>query len=95
MNSRITFPLLSPFTFFLVVTNSIYAFFETFGLIHVLTDGGPLGTTTTAMYNVYLLGIQGKDLGRSAAQSIILLGVVIAITVVQFRISRNYVTYVD
>lgn len=90
---RVTFPLLSHFTFFLVVTNSIYAFFETFGLIHVLTKGGPLGTTTTAIYNVYLLGIQGKDLGRSAAQSIILLGVVIGITVLQFRISRNNVTY--
>ncbi|MBI1259720.1 MAG: ABC transporter permease subunit [Chloroflexi bacterium] len=90
---RITFPLLSPFTFFLVVTNSIYAFFETFGLIHVLTGGGPLGTTSTAMYGIYLLGIQGKDLGRSAAQSIVLLGVVVGITVVQFRISRDNVTY--
>jgi len=89
----ITFPLLSPFTFFLVVTNSIYSFFETFGLIHVLTGGGPLGTTTTAMYQVYLLGIQGKDLGRSAAQSIVLLMVVIGITVVQFRIGRDRVTY--
>ena len=90
---QITFPLLAPFTFFLVVTNSIYAFFETFGLIRVLTNGGPLGTTSTAMYGVYLLGIEGKDLGRSSAQSIILLLVVIGITVVQFRVSNKTVTY--
>ncbi|MBI1278424.1 MAG: ABC transporter permease subunit [Anaerolineaceae bacterium] len=89
----VTFPLLAPFTFFLVVTNSIYAFFETFGLIRVLTNGGPLGTTSTAMYGVYLLGIEGKDLGRSAAQSIVLLAVVIGITIVQFRVSNKTVTY--
>lgn len=90
---QVTFPLLAPFTFFLVVTNSIYAFFETFGLVRVLTNGGPLGTTSTAMYGVYLLGIEGKDLGRSAAQSIILLAVVIGITIIQFRVSNKTVTY--
>jgi sn-glycerol 3-phosphate transport system permease protein len=91
--SNITLPLLSPFTFFLVVTNTIYAFFETFGLIHVMTNGGPIGATTTSMYGVYLLGILGKDLGRSAAQSLILLLVVIGVTAFQFRASRKYVTY--
>jgi sn-glycerol 3-phosphate transport system permease protein len=90
---QVTLPLLAPFTFFLVVTNSIYAFFETFGLVRVLTNGGPLGTTSTSMFGVYLLGIEGKDLGRSAAQSIILLAVVIGITIVQFRVSSKTVTY--
>ncbi len=90
---RITFPLVSPITFFLVVTNTTYAFFNTFGLIDFLTRGGPLNSTTTMMYSVYEVGIVNKDLGKGAAQSMILFVFVIAITIVQFRTSRNRVTY--
>ncbi len=90
---RITLPLLSPFTFFLIVTNTIYAFFQTFGVIDVLTRGGPVDATTTAMYRVYLVGIIGKDLGKAAAQSLILLLIVVGITVLQFRGSRERVSY--
>ena len=90
---RITFPLVSPITFFLVVTNTTYAFFNTFGLIDFLTRGGPLNSTTTMMYSVYEVGIISKDLGKGAAQSLILFVFVILITVVQFRTSRNRVTY--
>lgn len=90
---RITFPLVSPITFFLVVTNTTYAFFNTFGLIDFLTRGGPLDSTTTMMYRVYEVGIISKDLGKGAAESLILFVFVILITVVQFRTSRNTVTY--
>lgn len=90
---RITFPLVSPITFFLIVTNTTYAFFNTFGLIDFLTRGGPLNSTTTMMYSVYEVGIVGKDLGKGAAQSLILFVLVIVITIIQFRTSRNRVTY--
>jgi len=90
---RITFPLVSPITFFLIVTNTTYAFFNTFGLIDFLTRGGPLNSTTTMMYSVYEVGIVNKDLGKGAAQSLILFVFVIAITIIQFRTSRNRVTY--
>jgi sn-glycerol 3-phosphate transport system permease protein len=90
---RITFPLLSPFTFFLVVTNTAYAFFQTFGVIDVLTRGGPVNATVSAMFRVYVIGVLGKDLGKAAAQSLILLIIVVAITVLQFRSSRERVTY--
>ena len=90
---KITFPLLSPFTFFLVVTNTAYAFFQTFGVIDVLTRGGPVNATVSAMYRVYVIGVLGKDLGKAAAQSLILLLIVVAITVIQFRSSRERVTY--
>ncbi len=90
---RITFPLLSPITFFLVVTNTTYAFFDTFGLIDFLTGGGPVGSTTTLMYKVYELGIVNRDLGKAAAQSLVLFMIVIAVTVIQFRGSRERVTY--
>lgn len=90
---RITFPLLSPITFFLIVTNTTYAFFDTFGMIDFLTEGGPVNSTTTLMYNVYELGIVNRDLGKAAAQSLILFAIVIAVTVIQFRTSRNRVTY--
>jgi len=90
---RITFPLVSPITFFLIVTNTTYAFFNTFGLIDFLTRGGPLNSTTTMMYSVYEVGIINKDLGKGAAQSLILFLFVIAITIIQFRTSRDRVTY--
>lgn len=90
---RITVPLLSPITFFLIVTNTTYAFFETFGLIDFLTGGGPTRSTSTLMYEVYVLGIENRDLGKAAAQSLILFLIVIGITVLQFRTSRNRVNY--
>ena len=90
---RITFPLLSPITFFLIVTNTTYAFFDTFGVIDFLTQGGPVDSTTTLMYNVYELGIVNRDLGKAAAQSLVLFMIVIGVTIIQFRSSRNRVTY--
>jgi sn-glycerol 3-phosphate transport system permease protein len=82
-------PLLRPITFFLIITNMTYAFFETFGTIDYLTGGGPLEATTTMMYRVYEVGIQNRDLGRGAAQSLILFALVIGLTVLQFRTERN------
>jgi sn-glycerol 3-phosphate transport system permease protein len=72
----IVFPLLSPTTFFLLVVNIVYAFFETFGVIHTITSGGPQQATTILVYKVYSDGFVGQDLGSSAAQSVILLIVV-------------------
>lgn len=90
---RVTFPLLSPITFFLIVTNTTYAFFDTFGLIDFLTGGGPVNSTSTLMYEVFVVGIENRDLGKAAAQSLVLFLIVIAITIFQFRFSRNRVTY--
>lgn len=90
---RITFPLLSPFTFFLIVTNTIYAFFDTFGLIFVLTRGGPTESTFTAMYRVYVTGILASDIGKSTAQSLILFLIVVGITIFQFRVGQRRVQY--
>jgi sn-glycerol 3-phosphate transport system permease protein len=89
----VVIPLLSPITFFLVITNMTYAFFETFGTIDALTQGGPLNSTTTMMYRIYEVGIQNNDLGKGAAQSIILFVMVIALTVFQFRTTARNVTY--
>ncbi len=91
---RVTFPLLSPITFFLLITNTTYAVFETFGTIDYLTPGGgPLQSTETLMYRVYRVGIQNNDLGNGAAQSIILFLMVIALTVIQFRSTGRRVNY--
>ena len=89
----VVLPLLSPITFFLVITNLTYAFFETFGTIDYLTGGGPLNSTSTLMYNIYEVGIGNNDLGKAAAQSIVLFALVIGITVLQFRTSGNRVNY--
>lgn len=89
----ITFPLLSPITFFLVVTNTTYAFFDTFGLIDFLTTGGPSRGTTTMMYDLYQTGITANNLGRAASMSLVLFLVVIAVTIFQFRVSRDRVNY--
>ncbi|MCU0513604.1 MAG: sugar ABC transporter permease [Anaerolineae bacterium] len=90
----IVLPLLSPITFFLLITNTTYAVFETFGTIDYLTPGGgPLQSTETLMYRVYRVGIQNNDLGNGAAQSIILFLLVIALTVFQFRSSGSRVNY--
>lgn len=89
----VVFPLLSPITFFLIITNMTYAFFETFGTIDYLTAGGPLDATTTMMYRIYEVGVQNNDLGKAAAQSIILFVMVIGLTVFQFRSTGRRVTY--
>jgi len=90
---RVVFPLLSPITFFLIITNMTYAFFETFGTIDYLTRGGPLSSTTTMMYRIYQVGIQNNDLGKAAAQSIVLFVLVIGLTVMQFRSTGSRVNY--
>ena len=89
----IVFPLLSPTTFFLLVVNIIYAFFETFGVIHTITSGGPQQATTILVYKVYADGFVGQDLGSSAAQSVILLIVVSILTVIQFKYIERRVHY--
>jgi sn-glycerol 3-phosphate transport system permease protein len=89
----IVFPLLSPTTFFLLVVTIVYVFFETFGIIDAVTGGGPAGRTTTLVYKVYADGRLGGDLGGSAAQSVILMGIVIALTAVQFRYVERKVQY--
>lgn len=89
----IVFPLLSPTTFFLLVVNVVYAFFETFGIIHTMTAGGPGQATTILVYKVYADGFVGQDLGSSAAQSVILMLIVGALTIIQFRFIERRVHY--
>ena len=89
----IAFPLLSPTAFFLIVVNIVYAFFDTFGVIHAITEGGPNGATNIMVYKVYHDGFLSLDLGSSAAQSVILMIVVIALTVIQFRYIERKVHY--
>jgi sn-glycerol 3-phosphate transport system permease protein len=89
----IVFPLLSPTTFFLIVVTIVYVFFETFGTIDAVTGGGPAGQTTTLVYKVYADGRLGGDLGSSAAQSVILMIIVIALTAIQFRYVERKVQY--
>jgi len=89
----ITFPLLSPTTFFLLVVNVVYVFFDTFGIIDAVTGGGPAGSTTTMVNKVYADGRLGGDLGSSAAQSVILMVIVIALTAIQFRYVERKVQY--
>ena len=89
----IVFPLLSPTTFFLLVVNIVYAFFETFGVIHTITSGGPQQATTILVYKVFSDGFVGQDLGSSAAQSVILLVIVGLLTVVQFKYIERKVHY--
>ena len=89
----IVLPLLSPTTFFLLVVNIVYAFFETFGVIHTITAGGPQQTTTILVYKVFKDGFVGQDLGSSAAQSVILLFVVGTLTVLQFKFVEKKVHY--
>lgn len=89
----IVLPLLSPTTFFLLVVNAVYAFFDTFGIIHAVTQGGPANATSILVYKVYNDGFVGLDLGSSAAQSVILMVLVISMTVVQFRFIEKRVQY--
>ncbi|MCB5175045.1 sn-glycerol-3-phosphate ABC transporter permease UgpA [Microvirga lenta] len=89
----IIFPLLSPTTFFLIVVNIVYVFFDTFGIIDAVTGGGPAGQTTTLVYKVYADGRLGGDLGGSAAQSVILMIIVIGLTAIQFKYVERRVQY--
>lgn len=89
----IQLPLLSPTTFFLLVINVVYAFFDTFGIIDSMTAGGPGQSTSILVYKVYQDGFKALDLGGSAAQSVILMFIVIALTVVQFRYVEKKVQY--
>ena len=91
--ATIVFPLLSPTTFFLLVVNVVYAFFDTFGIIDTVTGGGPGQATEILVYKVYKDGIKALDIGGSAAQSVVLMIIVIALTVVQFRYVERKVEY--
>jgi len=90
---RITFPLLAPTSFFLLVVNIVYAFFDTFGIIQNVTEGGPGQATQILVYRVWYDGVVGLDLGGSAAQSVILMAIVIALTAIQFRFIERQVHY--
>ena len=90
---RIVFPLLAPTSFFLLVVNIVYAFFDTFGIIHNVTQGGPARATEILVYKVWYDGVVGLDLGGSAAQSVILMAIVIGLTVIQFRFIERRVHY--
>ena len=89
----IVFPLLAPTSFFLLVVNIVYAFFDTFGVIHNVTQGGPAKATEILVYKVWYDGIVGLDLGGSAAQSVILMVLVIGLTAIQFRFIERRVHY--
>ena len=89
----IQFPLLSPTTFFLFVINVVYAFFDTFAIVDAATQGGPGKDTAILVYKVYYDGFKALDLGGSAAQSVVLMAIVVALTVVQFRFVEKKVTY--
>ena len=89
----IVFPLLSPTTFFLLVVNVVYAFFETFAIVDAATQGGPGKDTAILVYKVYYDGFKAMDLGGSAAQSVVLMVIVIALTVLQFRYVEKKVQY--
>ncbi len=89
----IVFPLLAPTTFFLLVINTTYAFFDTFGIVHAVTGGGPGKATETLVYKVYNDGFVNLILGSSAAQSVILMVIVIALTAIQFRYVERKVHY--
>jgi sn-glycerol 3-phosphate transport system permease protein len=91
--ATVAFPLLSPTSFFLLVVNLVYAFFDTFAIIDAATAGGPSRATTILVYKVFHDGFKGLDLGGSAAQSVILMAIVISLTVVQFRYIERKVQY--
>jgi sn-glycerol 3-phosphate transport system permease protein len=89
----IQLPLLSPTTFFLLVINLVYAFFDTFAIIDAVTQGGPGKDTATLVYRVYFDGFRGMDFGSAAAQSVVLMAIVISLTIVQFRFVEKKVHY--
>ena len=89
----IIFPLLSPTTFFLLVVNIVYSFFDTFAIIDAITQGGPVKATEILVFKVFNDGFKGLDLGSSYAQSVILMVIVIILTVIQFRYIERKVQY--
>ena len=89
----IVFPLLTPTTFFLLVINIVYAFFDTFAIVDAATNGGPGKDTAILVYKVYYDGFKALDMGGSAAQSVVLMAIVVALTVVQFRYVERKVQY--
>jgi sn-glycerol 3-phosphate transport system permease protein len=89
----IVFPLLSPTTFFLLVVNIVYAMFDTFAVIHATTEGGPSGSTMIMVYKVFDDGVLGLNLGSSAAQSVVLMTIVVVLTMIQFRWIERRVQY--
>jgi sn-glycerol 3-phosphate transport system permease protein len=89
----VQFPLLSPTTFFLLVINIVYAFFDTFAIVDAATSGGPGKDTAILVYKVYFDGFKALDLGSSAAQSVVLMVIVVALTVIQFRFVERKVNY--
>ena len=89
----IVFPLLSPTTFFLLVINVVYAFFDTFGIVDAATEGGPGKDTAILVYKLYYDGFKALDLGGSAAQSVVLMAIVVVLTVIQFRFVEKRVNY--
>ena len=89
----VQFPLLTPTSFFLLVINIVYAFFDTFAIVDAATSGGPGKETSILVYKVYFDGFKAMDLGGSAAQSVVLMAIVIALTVVQFRYVERRVNY--
>src|SRR5438874_6276765 len=89
----ITFPLLSPVTFFLFTLNMTFSFFDTFGLVHAVTQGGPGDTTSILVYRAWKDGFEGLQLGYSAAQAVVLMALVIVLTAFQFRFAEKKVTY--
>ncbi|WP_294926807.1 sn-glycerol-3-phosphate ABC transporter permease UgpA [uncultured Paracoccus sp.] len=89
----ITFPLLSPTTFFLLVVNIVYAMFDTFAVIDATTQGGPAQATNILVYKVYFDGFIGQSMGSSSAQSVVLMAIVITLTVIQFRWIEKKVQY--
>ncbi len=90
---KLALPLIAPVSFFLLVVNPVYAFFDTFPVIDAATAGGPVQATTTLIYKIYREGFAGLDLSASAAQSVVLMFLVIILTVVQFRYVESKVRY--
>lgn len=90
---HLSLPLIAPVSFFLLVVNLVYAFFDTFPVIDAATQGGPVQSTTTLIYKIYREGFTGLDLSSSAAQSVVLMVIVILLTVVQFRFIERKVRY--
>ena len=90
---NIQLPLLSPTTFFLLVINVVYAFFDTFGIVDATTKGGPGKDTSILVYKVYYDGFKAMDMGGSAAQSVVLMAIVVVLTVIQFRYVEKKVQY--
>ena len=89
----VIFPLLSPITFFLLITNITYSFFDIFGMIDLVTKGGPLNATNVMIYNLYRDGFEYYKTGLAAAQSVILFAAVVVLTLIQFRTSGRRVHY--